>query len=427
MTAPEIVAPGKVGWRARLKRATLELDALALTMSTGVTALLGLAYWTIAARGFPMAEVGRASAIVSAATALATVSNLSLGGMYERFLPVSGRDTRRYLLRGGLATAALALLLGSGFLLLGPTERLFVHPWEWVGFPVLVITLAQFALLDNTLIGLRRARWAAVKNIAHAVAKLALAAGAAALMLIGGESLVLAWSAPALLLVILYLPAVWKHCGAPTLMKAAPSLPPVRELASYFGTSVGIMVVGASAPLVIPLIVVDRLGAELNAAFTMAWTLFSALALLLGTVLGPYIAQASAPGANARRLTLRFAAILSALAVFGALFLWFGAPVVLGLLGERYASETESLVRLMALSMPLSVVGILYAGVARVTRRLKLAMVMQVLTTVLVVGGVVLIIDRFGLNGIGYSYLVVEAVAAAILAVPTWRTIRRMT
>lgn len=426
MSAPTTTAPVKPGLRALLGRATLELDALALTASTAITALLGLAYWTIAARGFPIAEVGRASAIVSAATALATVSNLSLGGMYERFLPVTGRDTRRYLLRGGLATAGLAGLLGTIFVLVGPSDRLFTHAGERACFPLLVFTLAQFALLDNTLVGLRRARWAAGKNVVHAVAKLGLAAAAAVLALAGGDSLVVAWAAPALLLVALYLPFVWRHCGTDTVVRVTPALPPRREPWSFFGSSVGIMVIGASAPLVIPLIVVDRLGPELNACFTMAWTLFSALALLLATVVGPYIAQASAPGADVRRLTARFATILLALSVSGAVFLWFGAPLLLGLLGERYATETESLVRLMALSLPLSLVGMLYAGVARVARRLRLAMAMQILTAAGAVTGTALTIDRFGLDGIGYSYLAIEVVTTLILLAPAWRMIRRL-
>lgn len=425
MSAPTTV-PVKLGWRARLGRATLELDALALTASTGITALLGLVYWTVAARGFSMGEVGRAAAIVSTATALATVSNLSLGGMYERFLPVTGRDTRYYLLRGGLATAGLALILGCGFLLVGPSSRLFVHEWEWVGFPFLVLTLAQFALLDHTLVGLRRARWAAGKNIVHAVAKLGLAASAVVVAMVGGEALVLAWALPAAVLVLAYLPAAWRLGGAEVVLEQAPILPPRRELWSFFGSTVGIMVISALAPLVIPLIVVDRLGPELNAAFTMGWTLFSAIALLLGTVIGPYIAQASAPGADVRRLTARFTVILSTLALVGALFLWFGAPLLLGLLGRRYAVEAETLVQLMALSLPLSIVGLLYAGMARVARRLHLAMVCQILSAVLVVVGAAATIERFGLAGIGYTYLAVEAFTTVILAVPAWRMSRRL-
>ncbi len=413
------------GWRARIAGATLELEALAMTASTGVTAVLGLGYWTIAAHGFSMAEVGRASAIISAATVLATLANLSLGGMYERFLPVSGVRTRRYLIGGALISGLLALLLGAGFVLVGPTERILLEPWESFAFPVLVISLAQFALLDQALIGLRRARWAALKNVVHAVVKLGLAAAAFAVTA-SGFSLVAAWVVPALLLVVGYLPVVWRRWSVGGVHDLPVSLPPRAELWSFFGTSFGIMVIGSIAPLVIPLLVVQHLGAESNAAFTMAWTLYSAVALLLGTVVGPYIAQASTPGAPVRQLTLRFIGILASLTVLGALFLWVLAPVLLGLLGERYASETESLVQLMALSLLPTFFGMLYAGLSRVVRRLRLAMVLQVASATLVVGGVAVVIPRYGLAGIGYTYLAVEIVLAAILVVPVWRTFRRL-
>lgn len=414
------------GWRARIADATLELEALAMTASTGVTAVLGLGYWTIAARGFSMAEVGRASAIISAATVLATLANLSLGGMYERFLPVSGVRTRRHLIGGALISGVLALLLGTGFALLGPTERILLEPWESFAFPVLVVSLAEFALLDQALIGLRRARWAALKNVTHAVVKLGLAAAAAFAATAGGFSLVAAWVVPALLLVVGYLPVVWRRWSVGGAQDLPATLPPRAELWSFFGTSFGIMVIGSIAPLVIPLLVVQHLGAELNAAFTMAWTLYSAVALLLGTVVGPYIAQASTPGAPVRQLTLRFIGILGTLTVLGALFLWLLAPLLLGLLGERYASETESLVQLMALSLLPTFFGMLYAGLSRVVRRLRLAMVLQVTSASLVVGSVAVVIPHYGLAGIGYTYLAVETVLVAILIVPIWRTFRSL-
>lgn len=412
-------------WTARLLGARLEIDALAMTFSSGVTAILGLAYWTVAARNYAMAEVGRASAIIYAATVLATLSNLSLGGMYERFLPVSGTGARRYLGAGAGLSACLGLVFGFGFLLLGPTETLFTRQWEALSFPFLVVGLAQFALLDNTLIGLGRARWAAAKNIIHSIAKLALAA-AAVLVATTGFSLVAAWVVPAVLLVVVYLPVVWRRWTVGGVHDLPPALPPRPELWSFFGTSFGIMVVAAIAPLVIPLIVVQQLGVELNAAFTMAWTLYSTTVLLLMSVSGPFVAQASAVGADVRRLTVRFARLLFGLAILGSLFLWFLAPVLLGLLGERYALEAESLVRLMALSLPLACTPILYSAVARVARRLRLAMLTQVFMAVATVTGAWLAVPRFGLDGIGYTHLIADAVITLALAVPAVRLVRKL-
>ena len=46
---------------------------------------------------------------------------------------------------------------------------------------------------------------------------------------------------------------------------------------------------------------------------------------------------------------------------------------------------------------------------------------------VVAVTGTALTIGRFGLDGIGYSYLVIEVVTTAILVGPAWRMIRRLT
>ena len=108
------------------------------------------------------------------------------------------------------------------------------------------------------------------------------------------------------------------------------------------------------------------------------------------------------------------------------MFLWFLGPVLLGRPGPRYAAEAGSLMRLMALSLPLSYAALLFAGVARVVRRLRLAMAMQLFLAVAVVTGTWLTVPRFGLDGIGYTYLAAEALVTVVLAGPIWRTIRRV-
>ena len=47
-----------------------------------------------------------------------------------RSSPLQKARTRRYLLAGTGLSAGLALLLGSGFWLFGPTERLFTSPGD---------------------------------------------------------------------------------------------------------------------------------------------------------------------------------------------------------------------------------------------------------------------------------------------------------
>lgn len=406
-------------------RLGLEIESLALTLAAAVNAVIGLVYWAIAARGFDPTEVGRSSAIITSATMLATVANLSFGGMYERFLPVAGTATRRLLVRGVAVTTTLALLLGAGFLVVGPTDRLFDTDAEAAAFPVLVASLAAFALADHVLVGLHRATYAAGKNILHALSKLVLAA-VAALVSASGFSLVLAWVGPALLLVLIYGPLIVGRWTATAAYRTEPRLPPRREMWHFFGATYGIVVVLSIPPLVVPLLVVRELGTETNAYFAVAWTLFSAVSILTSTLFGPYIAGASRPGAAVMDLTWRFVRLLVVLTLLGAVFVAFGAPRLLLLLGENYSTRSEDLLRLMGIALPLALPGLLYAAVARVVRRLRLAVAVQIASCLALVGGIAWSLERWGLAGIGWTYIVVEGIVCVTVTIPLTRMLRAL-
>ena len=55
-----------------------------------MTAVLGFAYWIIAARLFSTYAVGIAGALVSATTLFSGLGQLNLSGMLMRFLPRAG-------------------------------------------------------------------------------------------------------------------------------------------------------------------------------------------------------------------------------------------------------------------------------------------------------------------------------------------------
>ena len=141
-------------------------------LQIAATGVLGFAFWTAAARGYDAAEVGRASAILSSATLIAILANFSLGNLYERFLPLAGRDTHRLVRHGTTFALGAAVLFGVVFVLVGPRDELFPHPVEMALFPVAVAVLSVYALQDQVLVGLGRARMIATKNIGQSTTKL---------------------------------------------------------------------------------------------------------------------------------------------------------------------------------------------------------------------------------------------------------------
>ncbi|WP_415975849.1 lipopolysaccharide biosynthesis protein [Rhodococcus sp. 077-4] len=400
----------------------LALNSFAMMFSTIATGGLGLAFWAVAGRLFPVEEVGSASAVIASAVMIATLSNLSLGSMYERFLPTAGVHARSYVLRGYAAVLSLALVLGCVFLLIAPLDELFTTTTEIVTFPLFVGVLAVFALQDQTASGLGYARWAAAKNVFHAVVKLAVLA----VTYETGRSftIIAAWAVPAAIAAIVLFRAFGRKLKTDPRYRSAPNLPPRRQLWSYFGSAYGITALGTLAPLMIPIIVVSTLGAEQNAYFSLTWSIVSAIYVLIGVLVGPFVAEAAAHPDQFAKLAKRFIGLLCIVAAGGSFFLAVIAPFGLGIVGPDYRENGTIIVHLAAITIPLAVVGALYDGLARVRRRMRLAVVVQIAATIIIVTGSLTLSPSLGIAGIGWSYLAAEAFGAIVLLVPLIRWIR---
>ncbi len=423
---PTRVTPGKEkDEQGGQRRLYLETSAFALMVSSVVTALLGLVFWAVAARWYPAAEVGRASATITSATLLGTISNLSLGSMYERFLGLTRSRTVPLIVQGQVLCGSLAAVLGGLFLLLGPREKLFHTGLELVSFPLLVVALSMFALHDPMLVGLRTAPLVAVKNIFHAAAKLGLVIALA--FTATGEAIVWAWMVPALVTGAVINVWLLSRVRRTRRLSGDPILPPRRELFQFFGASYTLTVMMSVVPLALPLIVVYRFGTETNAYFATSWTLASAAVVLITTVSGPYVAEAGShpDPVHLPRLTRRFFRLLLAIGVGGGGALFVAAPYLLSIFGPAYAREGTDVTQLMALSLPFVAISTMYAALARVFRRLWLVVAVQPLTILGVLGGGLFLSDRMGLAGIGAAYLASEATCAVIISFSLVRMYRR--
>lgn len=413
---PDEAATGKSSDR------NLALNSLALMLSTVITGGLGLLFWAAAGRLYPVAEVGSASAVITSAVMLSTLSNLSLGSMYERFLPDSGRLARSFVVRGYLTITAFAFVLGCIFLVFAPVDKMFTSTAEIVTFPLFVAVLAVFALQDQTSSGLGVARWAAAKNVFHAVVKFGLLLALFATA--RSTSIIAAWAIPAVIASVVVLRHILRALRTEPRYQLEPNLPPRRELWSYFGSAYGITALGSLAPLLIPMIVVATLGTESNAYFSLTWSIVSALYILISVLVGPFVAEVAAHPDQFSRLTKRFMTMVAVVALGGSFFLAFIAPFGLGIVGAEYRENGTIIVQLAAFTIPLSVVGSLYDGLARVQRKMRLAVVVQVLATSIIIIGSLSLSSSLGIAAVGWAYLAAEGFGALVLIVPLIRWIR---
>src|SRR3970040_341247 len=100
-------------WREKL-RSPVVRNAAYLIATEAVGGILGLAFWAVAARSFPDAEVGVGAVLVTSATLLALLSTLGFNVGLIRFLPERSAPPARLINSSVTIGVAVSVALGVG-------------------------------------------------------------------------------------------------------------------------------------------------------------------------------------------------------------------------------------------------------------------------------------------------------------------------
>ncbi|MEW2163101.1 lipopolysaccharide biosynthesis protein [Streptomyces sp. NPDC007084] len=403
-------------------------NAYALMLNTGISAVLGLGYWLIAARYYTESAVGQGSAAIAAMKLLAGVTAVTLTGALARFIPVAGRATARLIFRTYAGSSVVVAVAAGIFLLTlnlwGPSYRFLHGPLHGTFFVLAVIAWSLLTLQDGVLTGLRSALWVPVGNTVFSAAKLALLVGLAAA--IPASGVFVSWVAAIALSVVplgilVFRRLVPRHVKATQAHAEPPSLKEIgRFLAGdYTGSLFSLAVV-----YLVPVIVASQVSSTDNAYFYITTTIggtVNLLAINMGaslTVEGSH--DPARLAANTRAALRRMARIM--LPVCGLLFL--GAPYILHVFGAGYAHAATPLLRWFAVGALLRVVMETYFAVLRAQSRTSGLAYLQGLLCVLVLGLTVILLPRMGLTGAGVAEISSLAVIVAIAAPRLFRIVR---
>lgn len=86
-------------------------------LSTGVSAVLGLGFWLVAARYYTEEAVGQGSAAIAAMRLLASITATTMIGAVVRFVPRAGRATGSLVWRAYAASSVVVTIAAVVFLL----------------------------------------------------------------------------------------------------------------------------------------------------------------------------------------------------------------------------------------------------------------------------------------------------------------------
>jgi O-antigen/teichoic acid export membrane protein len=341
--------------QARLRTDHMVRNSLYLILSSGLQAALGFTFWIIAARLFSIADVGRASSLIAATSVIAYLALLGLNSTFVRYLPTAPD-------RDALITAGLLLVAGCGagmgllyvFLtpVLAPRLAFVEHrPALAAGFVLLTAAAAVNLMTDCVFIASRKAGYSTLTD--GGVGGVIKVVSAVVLVGTGAYGLFCAsvggFAAAALASIVLMTTALHYR---PSLRKPFRTLKPLLRFsaANYAGNVLNLLPI-----LVVPLVVLDRLGARAAAyyfvAFQVATLLYSAAYAVEQTLL----AEGSHTGVDQRELIRRSLRVLMALCLPACLILVMAARWLLLVFGIKYSQHgTTSLILLAVAAVPLA-------------------------------------------------------------------------
>ena len=407
----------------------LYTNSLYLMLNSGVVAVLGFVFWLAATRFYAAEDVGLASAAISAIQLLSLLALLGLNFSLIRFLSGSGEKSND-LINSCLTIGSLASLVAAVIFLLGVSfwspALVFIQQngIYFASFIIFTIATTILALLNHTFIAERRSGFVLGQNTTFSLLKIGLLILLA--MFFNAFGIFASWGLAVVVVVVigavLLLPRV--HAGY------HPSLTIKKQLANeifHFSFINYISYLLWNSPtFILPLIVVNLLGAEQNAYFYIAWAvggIFIAFSRAISLSLfaeGSYDEEQMA--SNVRR-SIKFTLVLLLPAIL--LLLLVGDKILL-IFGQDYSQNGTKLLWLMAISaLPVSV-NFIYLSVRRVENRLRgiIGLPAFVMAATLALSYVLL--PRLGLPGAGIAWLSAHGVAA-LAVIASWLRTKRGT
>jgi O-antigen/teichoic acid export membrane protein len=421
-THPIVIAPPATGGGTRSRGGIGE--GAAMSISSALGALAGLASWLIAARILPQAEVGLAAAVVSAFILIAGVTQLNLGLGLLRWLPAAGCHATPMVWRSLLLIMPLSALVGLGYVVAVPDlARTAAGEDGPLALGMCLFTLAAagwgaFVVHDYILVAIGKAWWCVWRNGLFAVVRITLLVVLGSTL--GAQGVVLSWVGPIV---------VWITVGSLVLLVAVRryarrsdggTMPCRSEVVGFLGPT-AMAQMGYTVLLnQVPLVVILRFGPEAGAAFFIAWQ----STVVIETAATYYMHSLSARwareperGAELARCTRRrlLLIFLPALGV-GALLAGPG----LSIFGSGYA-EAADVLRLLLLGLAFRLIVVhelavrAAAGRGMAYARLHITSTVLVLSVVLLVPASVAPSDGSGaaLLPVTWGFVAVQVVCAA--------------
>ena len=390
-------------------REPLYRNSFAIMLNALSSSFFGLLFWILAARTMPSTTIGLATAAISAATFIFTLSRLGLDTGLTRFLPRS-QDRDALYSTVLFVTLLLALVFIAIFLLvigLVSPQLAFLREGKLLFvFLAYAAIYAVFSTQNNALMSLRRGDLFLIQNLLFGL-RVPLLFAVVGLGILG---IFISWDI-GLLITLVFGSYILYRFGLSFRFKANTT-----SLREIFTFSLGNYVAGIFMIIpvsIMPVLIVNTVGAQGSAYFYIAYSVAALLSAIPTGVSTSLFVEGShdMPMRENVVKSLKFVLLLLIPALL--FILVFGDKVLL-LFNREYSEQAFGLLRLLAISSVFTIVPSIYITIKRIQKDVQMITYVSFAISMLIVGLGYIALITTGLLGLGYVWIVANAIVTAV-------------
>lgn len=393
---------------------SLYRNSIYLMINTLIMAIFGFFFWIIVARLYPSEEVGLATALIAVMTLITGLSVLGFNSGIIRYLPTSQEKSKK--INTSLTLVILStIVVASIFLMFSKyisPKLMFVHDSLILSFVFLffMIISSTNSLVESIFTAYRDTKFILIKNTIFSILKLIFPFF---LVFLGAYGIFGSWmTALTIGLIVSIIILIIKFEYEPKFT-AHDSI--IKKIGRYSFSNYIAGFIGGLPAMILPLLILNNLGAEKSAYYYMAMMIAGLLFTIPQSTANSLFAEGSYNEEKLKHQIKKSVKIIAFLLIPAILITIFFGQYVLLVFGEEYSNEGFGFLRLLALGGVFVGVNCLFSSIFRIKNRLGALIFRSILGSGLIIGLSHIFIQKgFGLLGVGYAWIIGQGVISVI-------------
>jgi O-antigen/teichoic acid export membrane protein len=394
-------------------------NALWIVLTTFTQGALGFIFWVLCAHLYSTSDIGIGTTMITATYMISFFALLGFNNSFVRFLPTS-KDRSTDINSGVLIVFLMAMALAAIYVGLLPVvaPRLdFVNSsaFYFIAFVILNAFAAVNLVTDAVFIAFRSAKYNfVVDGLLVGSTKLIVPALVVGL---GAFGIFFSYGIAAFGGVMLSLFLMVRYLSYRPSVQIRPSA--VRKVLAFSAANYLANVFDLLPVLVLPLLIVDRIGTASAGYYFIAFQIANLLFAVGYAVSQSLNAEGSYGDQELSALVRRISVLAAVTVVPAAAAVAIGSRLILGVFGASYSRHAQGALIFFALAAPLVVALGINTALMRITKQ-TLGLVLANLTYAIVIIGLAVLWVHRGITWVGLAWLLGTLAACVVSGVFLW-------